>query len=63
MDSTIGNYVASGGTAGAIVICFYIAYKMCYKKKCRSKCWGAELDVRSESSPDLNNTKKEVVVV
>jgi hypothetical protein len=63
MDTTIGNYIASGGAAGAVVMCFYITYKLCIKKKCRSKCWGAELDVRSENSPDLNTTKKEVLVV
>ena len=63
MDPTIGNYVATGGVSGAVVMCFYIIYKLCYKKKCKSKCWGAEMDVKSENSPDLNETKKESLVV
>lgn len=63
MDPTIANYVATGGVSGAVVACFYIVYKICYKRKCHSECWGAKIDVKSDSSPGFNDSKKEVLVV
>jgi hypothetical protein len=51
----VGNFIASGGITGAILTGAYFVYKMCYKKRIRSKCCGAAFDVREDNgapSPD-----------
>jgi hypothetical protein len=57
----LGNFVASGGITGAILTGAYLVYKLCYKKRIRSKCCGAALDVREDSgasSPDSQTSVK-----
>jgi len=46
-----GNFAAAGGVSGAIIAIGYAVYKICYRRKCHSKCCGAEMDVGSEPSP------------
>ena len=48
MDS-VGGYAASGGIPGAISASLYIAYKCCYRKKFKSKCCGAEMDIETDN--------------
>jgi hypothetical protein len=55
MDASIGNYAASGGITGAIIVSLYIAYKCCYRKKFHSECCGAKMDVKNDSpSPKID---------
>lgn len=44
----IGNYVATGGVSGGIMIAIYMAYKCCYRKKFKSTCCGASMDVSAD---------------
>jgi hypothetical protein len=50
----VQNFIASGGITGAIFVAGYVLYKLCYKKKFRSKCCGAEMDMQ-----DAGNTPRE----
>lgn len=48
MESSIGNYVATGGVSGAVVIVAYFLYKLCENKKFKSQCCGATVEVKEE---------------
>jgi hypothetical protein len=50
----VQNFIASGGITGAIFVAGYVLYKICYKKKFRSKCCGAEMDMQ-----DTNQSPKD----
>jgi hypothetical protein len=54
----VQNFIASGGITGAIFVAGYVLYKLCYKRKFRSKCCGAELDLQDTSqSPTKEQSK------
>ena len=42
------NILASSGITGAIVISLYITYKICYKKKLKSKCCFGEFQMEEQ---------------
>ena len=46
----IGNYIATGGVSGAIMAGLYIAYKCCYRKKFKSSCCGASMDISADAN-------------
>jgi hypothetical protein len=50
MEVPIGNYVATGGVTGAVVIVAYFVYKICANKKFKSSCCGAIVEVKDDSS-------------
>jgi hypothetical protein len=50
MEVPIGNYAATGGVTGAVVIVAYFVYKICVTKKFKSSCCGATVEVRDDSS-------------
>jgi hypothetical protein len=54
MDS-IGNYVATGGVSGAIMMAVYMTYKCCYRKKFKSSCCGASMDISADANVQLEN--------
>lgn len=39
-----------GGVSGVIMAGLYLAYKCCYRKKLRSKCCGAEMDIETDEA-------------
>lgn len=52
MEANFGTIVAGGGVSSAILAGLYMAYKCCYRRKFRSKCCGASMDVDAgEPSP------------
>lgn len=52
MEANFGTIVAGGGVSSAILAGLYLAYKCCYRRKFRSRCCGASMDVDAgESSP------------
>lgn len=54
----VQNFIASGGITGAICIAGYMIYKICYRKKFRSKCCGAEMDLQdTNQSPNKQDSK------
>lgn len=55
MDIPIANFIASGGVSAAVVIIFYMTYKACEKKKFKSTCCGASVEVKADlPSPEPN---------
>jgi hypothetical protein len=61
MDSTVANYIATGGVSGMVVCAFYFTYKCCYRKKIHSQCCGNIVDIKGENSPDTS-TKRDIKV-
>lgn len=45
--------IAGGGITGAIVAGLFIGYKCCYRKKFKSKCCGAEMDVQEDAAVEV----------
>jgi hypothetical protein len=46
----IGTSIAGSGVTGGIIAALYIGYKCCYRKKFKSKCCGAEMNVEADSA-------------
>jgi hypothetical protein len=62
MDIPISNFIASGGVSAAVVIIFYMTYKACEKKKFKSTCCGASVEVKADlPSPDSTPAPKLVI--
>jgi hypothetical protein len=57
MESTLGNYIATGGVSGTVVAVFYFLYKCLYKKRIRSTCCGGSLDIKEGQTSPSNNDK------
>jgi cytoskeletal protein RodZ len=53
----IGNYIASGGVSGVIMAGLYVAYKCCYRKKFKSSCCGASMDISADPNVQLEEEK------
>lgn len=53
----IGNYIASGGVSGAIIAVLYVGYKCCYRKKFKSSCCGASMDISADPNVQLEEEK------
>jgi len=51
----IGNYIASGGVSGAIMVVLYMGYKCCYRKKFKSSCCGAVMDISADPNVQLES--------
>jgi hypothetical protein len=55
MEIPMANFIASGGVSAAVVIIFYMTYKACEKKKFKSSCCGASVEVKADlPSPELD---------
>ena len=61
MDQSILNFLASGGVSGFITGLVYMVYKICIKKKCRSKCYGAEMEMKNDL-PSSKDSKSNVLL-
>jgi hypothetical protein len=48
MEIPIGNFVATGGVTGAVVVVAYMVYKLCQNKKFKSSCCGATVEVKED---------------
>ena len=48
MEIPIGNFVATGGVTGAVVVVAYMVYKLCQNKKFKSSCCGATMEVKED---------------
>lgn len=49
MDNiNIQTIMAGGGISGAISVGGFILYKLCYKRHCKSKCCGADIEIGDE---------------
>jgi hypothetical protein len=49
----INNGLAGGGITGAIVASLYLAYKCCYRKKFKSSCCGAEMNIEADAAAQV----------
>ena len=61
----IGNSIAGGGVSGAIMVVLYMGYKCCYRKKFKSSCCGASMDISADvnvpaDSPDRKEVQLEM---
>jgi hypothetical protein len=68
MDIPIGNFVATGGVTGAVVVVCYMIYRLCENKKFKSSCCGATVEVKEDTAtpqlvirkPEPDKPKEEV---
>ena len=56
MDIPIGNFIATGGVTGAVVVVSYMIYKLFQNKKFKSSCCGATVEVKEDNTPVANIT-------
>lgn len=59
----IGNFIASGGVTGAVVVIAYMIYKLCKDKRFKSTCCGASVEVKDSQEQQSPVTPKPKLVV
>lgn len=60
-DNQIGSVIAGGGVSSAIIASLYMLYKCCYRRKFRSKCCGATMDL-DESQPSPTQSAPPTII-